>query len=220
VEKGAAIHKVKKKIFRTCQRLTVDPSSFRFSRKSINATFLVSRLSLAPRKEIATISSVSASPHSPRQLFSMLDSGRLSLDEFRAAMKLHALEIIDEMEEDHLNPVAALLEQMTSRRAASKLLKTHTESLIREVLQAFAEIEDFFPGRWLWNATHPHIPLHAFFRSKRTPVFRILEMEARPQLITTTVEYGTKEPQTLKREQIRLRRDRRGQLELERRQFI
>jgi hypothetical protein len=50
-------------------------------------------------------------------------------------MKECAEEIITEMEEDHLNPVAALLEQMISRRAASKLLRHHQEPLIREVLQ-------------------------------------------------------------------------------------
>lgn len=150
----------------------------------------------------------------------MLDTGRMSLEEFREAMKDHALEIIEEMEEDHLNPVAAFLEQMLSRRAAAKLLKKHQEPLIREVLQALSEISDFNPARWLWNAAHPHIPLHAFFRSKREPVFRVVEMQALPQVVTIMVEYGVMAPISLIREEFILRRDRRGQLGLERRKIV
>lgn len=161
-----------------------------------------------------------ATPLSPRQLFQMLDSGRITREEFRLRMGECAEEIITEMEEDRLNPVAALVEQMLSRRVASKLLKNHEEALIREMLQALSEVEDFSPARWLWNAAHPHIPLHAFFRSKRLPVFRVVAMEAMPQVITVTVEYGTPGMDGVVREQIRLVRDRRGRLGLERRQFV
>ena len=131
-----------------------------------------------------------------------------------------AVEIIEEMEEDHLNPVAAFMEQVLSRRAASKLLRQHAETAIREALQALSEVEDFSPARWLWNAAHPHIPLHAFFRSQRKPVFRVVVLEALPQLVSVTVEYGTPGMDGLVREQIRFRRDRRGRLGLERRQFV
>lgn len=159
-------------------------------------------------------------PTSPRQLFQMLDSGRITREEFRTRMAECAGEIIDEMKEDHLNPVAAFMEQMLSRRAASKLLRKHEEAVIREVLQALSEVEDFAPARWLWNAAHPHIPLHAFFRSQRKPVFRVVVLEALPQLVSVTVEYGTPGMDGLVREQIRFRRDRRGRLGLERRQFV
>jgi hypothetical protein len=159
-------------------------------------------------------------PTSPRQLFQMLDSGRITREEFRSRMAECAGEIIDEMKEDHLNPVAAFMEQMLSRRAASKLLRRHEEALIREVLQALSEVEDFAPARWLWNAAHPHMPLHAFFRSKREPVFRVVMIDAMPQLIAVTVEYGTPGMDGLIRENLRLRRDRRGRLGLERRQLV
>jgi hypothetical protein len=143
----------------------------------------------------------------------------MSREEFREAMRNHALEIIEEMEEDHLNPLEAFMEQMLCRRAASKLLKQHEEALIREVLQALSELDDFPPGRWLWNAAHPHLPLHAFFRSKREPVFRVLALDAMPQLVTVAVEYSlAKGSSAFHKEEIRLRRDRRGQLGLERRQ--
>ena len=112
------------------------------------------------------------------------------------------------------------MEQMLCRRAVSKLLKQHEEAAVREVLQALSELDDFPPGRWLWNAAHPHIPLHAFFRSKREPVFRLISLDAMPQLVTVTVEYALgKSSSSLQREEIRLRRDRRGQLGLERRQL-
>lgn len=150
----------------------------------------------------------------------MLDSGRITREEFRLRMGECAVEIIAEMEEDRLNPVAALVEQMLSRRVASKLLKHHEEALIRETLQALSEVEDFSPARWLWNAAHPHIPLHAFFRSKRQPVFRLVAMEAMPQVITVTVEYGTPGMDGVVREQIRFVRDRRARLGLERRQLV
>ncbi|GEP45829.1 hypothetical protein [Brevifollis gellanilyticus] len=163
---------------------------------------------------------MSAAPLSPRQLFHLLDSGRITREEFRAKMNECAVEIIEEMEEDRLNPVAALMEQMLSRRAASKLMKHHQEAHVREVLQALSEVEDFSPARWLWNAAHPHIPLHAFFRSQRKPVFRVVGLDSLPQLVTVTVEYGTPGMDGVVREQIRLRRDRRGKLGLERRQFV
>ena len=150
----------------------------------------------------------------------MLDNGQMTRDEFREAMKLHALEIIDEMEEDHLNPVAALLEQVTSRRAAARLLKKNSESLVREVLMTLSEIDNFPPARWLWNAAHPHIPLHAFFRSKRVPIFQVLSLDAMPQLIVLTVEYGIAGSDRIYREEFRLRRDRRAQLGLEQRTFF
>ena len=187
----------------------------------VNARCVVSPArDLAQRLVAATLAPVPNPPHSPRQLFHLLDTGRMSLAEFREAMKTNALEIIEEMEEDHLNPVQAFLEQMLCRRAASKLLKKHKEPLIREMLQALSEIDDFHPARWLWNAGHPHVPLHAFFRSKREPVFRVIAMEAMPQVVTVTVEYSVTASASVIREAFRLRRDRRGQLGLELRQGV
>lgn len=150
----------------------------------------------------------------------MLDTGRISLEEFRASMAQHAQEAIEEMEEDYLNPAAALLEQMQSRRAAARLKKHHEESLIREVLLALADLPDFPPGRWLWNAGHPHIPLHAFFRTQRKPVFRISSLEVMPQIVVVLVEYGRVGTEVLIKEEVRLRRDRRNQLGLERRRML
>lgn len=144
----------------------------------------------------------------------------MSLPEFREAMRQHAQEIIEEMEEDHLNPVAAFVEQMQCRRMASRLLRQHEEALVREVLQALSEVEGFPPARWLWNAAHPHMPLHAFFRHKREPVFRITALEAMPQVVSLTVEHGLAEKNAAQREEMRFRRDRRGRLGLEYRRVV
>jgi len=144
----------------------------------------------------------------------------MTVEEFREAMAVHARELIVEMEEDSANPLVAFMEQMLCRRAAGKLERKHGEGLLREVLLALSEIPDFPPGRWLWNAAHPHLPLHTFFRMKREPVFRIVTLEPMPQVITLTIEHGGAEGVQTIREEIRLRRDRRGQLGLERRQAI
>ncbi|WP_133794061.1 hypothetical protein [Prosthecobacter fusiformis] len=159
-------------------------------------------------------------PPSPRQLFHLLDTGSITPEQFRESMAFHAREVIEEMEEDHLNPAAAFVEQMLCRRAAAKLLKHHEETLVREVLLALSELSDFPPGRWLWNAGHPHIPLHTFFRIKREPVFRMVSLDAAPQVVTVVVEYGAAGYTQPKKEEFRLRRDRRNQLGLERRRMI
>ncbi len=135
-------------------------------------------------------------------------------------MAHHAREVIVEMEEDHLNPAAAFIEQMLCRRAAAKLLKHHEETLVREVLLTLSDMASFPPGRWLWNAGHPHIPLHTFFRSKREPVFRIVTLEAQPQVVTVVVEYGAPGRTQNTKEEFRLRRDRRNQLGLEHRRIL
>jgi hypothetical protein len=164
--------------------------------------------------------SLATPPPNPRQLFHLLDTGQMTREEFREAMAVHARELIVEMEEDSANPLVAFVEQMLARRAAAKLVRKHGEAVVREVLFALSDIPDFAPGRWLWNAVHPHLPLHAFFRIKREPVFRIATLEALPQMITLTVEHGGAEGNATIREEFRLRRDRRGQLGLERRRLL
>lgn len=179
-----------------------------------------SKSSLQPPGAFISIIAVSEIPPSPRQLFHLLDTNRITPEQFRDSMAYHAREMIEEMEEDHLNPAAAFIEQMLCRRAVSKLLKHHEESLVREVLLALSELNDFPPGRWLWNAGHPHMPLHAFFRSKRDPVFRIVTLDAAPQHVMVVVEYGVTGYTHPKKEEIHLRRDRRSQLGVERRRLL
>ncbi len=146
----------------------------------------------------------------PRELFRQFETGQISRADFQAAMAEHQKELIEEMDEAHRNPVAAFVDQMYNRAAAFVLVCKHGESTVREVLNALGDLRDFPPARHLWNALHTHVPLFCFFRAKTEPLFRILKMETKAQLITVTVEHGSAKG-GIKTEEIRLRRLRTGQ---------
>lgn len=156
----------------------------------------------------------------PQQLFRWLDSGRITREEFRSAMAVHAKEIIQEMEQAHANPLVAKYNELMNRREAWRWSRKHGEALIREILCALMDEERFTPARWLWNATHPHIPLHCFFRTRGTPLMRFLEMTVRPQTVAVTIEHGGSETLSPIRELFSLRRDRRARLFVHRRESL
>ena len=156
----------------------------------------------------------------PRELFRRWEAGLMTREAFQAAMAVHARELIDEMVEAKLNPVQACIEEVSNRAAAFKLTVRHGEKLIRELLVALSLEHDFLPARFLWNANHHHIPLHCFFRSRREPVFRIIRMSSTPLWLTAEVEYGRAEKPLATREEFLYRRNRRGELQLERRRPI
>lgn len=178
----------------------------------------------ANRREHATFRAPAMTPTdpvpTPQQLFRWLDSGRITPEEFRQSMAVHAREIIQEMEQAHTNPLVAKFNDLMNRREAWKWSRKHGEPLIREVLCALMDEERFPPARWLWNAAHPHIPLHCFFRTRGTPLLRFVEMNVQPQAVTLVVEHGGSETLPPVREQFMLRRNRRTQLFVERRQLL
>jgi hypothetical protein len=126
----------------------------------------------------------------PSQLVALFERGEIERDEFQALMAVHARELIAEIEEDYQNPAAAWIESLLARQAAGRLVRRHGGRLLREVLVALAEVPDFPPARLLWNAAHPDVPLHCFLRIRRSPVFRILRLDLRPESIGVLVEYG------------------------------
>lgn len=126
----------------------------------------------------------------PHQIFTRFERGEIERGEMHTLMALHARELIQEMEEDYQNPAAAWLESLLSRRAAGRLVRRHGARLLREMLTALAEVPDFPPARYLWNAAHPDLPLHCFFRMRREPVFRILAILADAGEFRVTVEHG------------------------------
>ncbi len=126
----------------------------------------------------------------PSQIFASFERGEIDRDEVHALMALHARELIEEMEEDHQNPAAALIELLLARRAAGRLVRAHGGRMLRDVLVAISEAPDFPPARYLWNAGHPDMPLHCFLRMRREPVFRITTMKPRGQEIDVVVEHG------------------------------
>ncbi|MDB6074928.1 MAG: hypothetical protein JWO89_2568 [Verrucomicrobiaceae bacterium] len=147
----------------------------------------------------------------PRELFRQFETGQISRADFQAAMAEHQKELIEEMDEAYRNPLAAFVDQVYNRAAAFVLVCRHGESTVREVLNALGDLHDFPPARHLWNALHTHVPLFCFFRTKTEPLFRILKMETKAQLIVVTVEHGSAAKGGVKTEEIRLRRLRTGQ---------
>lgn len=126
----------------------------------------------------------------PSQLVARFERGEIERKEFQSLMAVHARELIAEIEEDHQNPAAAWIESLLARQAAGRLVRRHGSRLLREVLVALAEVPDFAPARYLWNAAHPDVPLHCFLRIRRVPVFRILHLDRGRDSIEVLVEYG------------------------------
>jgi hypothetical protein len=156
----------------------------------------------------------------PQQLFRWLDNGRITREEFRTAMAVHAGELIQEMEQAHANPLVAKFNELMNRREAWKWARKHEEVVIREILCALMDEERFPPARWLWNAAHPHIPVHCFFRTRGTPMMRFLEMTVHPQSATVLIEHGGSETLPPTRERFHLRRNRQRTLLVERREIV
>jgi hypothetical protein len=126
----------------------------------------------------------------PKQLFAQYDRGEIERPELHAMLAVHARELIREMEDDHQNPATAWIEGMLARKAVRSLTRRHGKHLLREVLVALSEIPDFPPACRLWNASHPDVPLHCFLRIRREPVFRILRMVVRDEIVELIVEHG------------------------------
>lgn len=144
---------------------------------------------------------------SPSEIIASFERGEMEREEMHALMALHARELIREMEEDYQNPAAAWIERLRARRAAGVIIRRHGGRLLREILVALSEVADFPPARQLWNAEHPDVPLHCFFRIRREPVFRILSVESRDGEIRVTTEHGEAAKGKGTRRSFLLRRD-------------
>lgn len=132
--------------------------------------------------------------HLPRPdlLMARFERGEITREELHAGMALHARALIREMEEDHLNPAAALLERLLAGRLARRLVKRHGARLVRECLVALSGVGDFPPAERLWNASHPDLPLHCFMRMRRRPVFRLLAIHREPDgSVRCITEHGS-----------------------------
>jgi hypothetical protein len=147
----------------------------------------------------------------PPLLFRQFQRGEITRPQLHAAMRMHALELIEEMEEIRRNPVAAFIEQLRNRSAAARLAKQHGMRNVRRVLSALSEISDFPPAVLLWNALHDDVPLHCFIRTRHEPVFRIVKLQIKPQIARIAIEYGRTARPATTAEVITLRRDRFGE---------
>ncbi len=147
----------------------------------------------------------------------MFEAGEITRTQFQQQMAVHQQELIAEMEEVRLNPIAAFIDHVLNKRAAAKLEHQYGEDPVREVFAALAEVPGFPPAKYLWNAQHPHMPLHCFIRTKREPVFRVVSLTVLGQATFVTVEHGQAGKNQAVREEFSFRRNRQGQLILEKR---
>jgi hypothetical protein len=151
----------------------------------------------------------------PKQLFAMFERGEIERDELHALMATHARDLIVEMEEERLNPAAAWIENLLARQAMGRLARKHGARLLREILVALSDMPDFPPVRHLWNADHPDVPLHCFLRMRREPVFRILQLNRRDEVIELKVEHGNAKRGVGTKATFILRRDAQWRLRVE-----
>ena len=139
----------------------------------------------------------------PGQLATRFERGEIDRMEFQTLMAIHARELITEIEDDHQNPLAAWIETQLAKRSIKKLLRKHSTSQIREALTALGEAPGFPLAKYLWNAPHPDVPLHCFFRMRKSPTFQILSMNT----IGDSVELHVEIYRPRNRERITLVRD-------------
>ncbi|WP_411827478.1 hypothetical protein [Luteolibacter sp. AS25] len=144
----------------------------------------------------------------PRQLVARFERGEIDRTEFQTLMAIHARDLIEEIDEVHQNPFAAWLETKRAQSTVKKLLKQHSAFQIREILAALSEAPGFPMANYLWNAPHPDVPLHCFFRIGKEPVFRILSIKSSGKNVT--VEMEILEPKN--RQTVTLTRDQTWQL--------
>ncbi len=148
----------------------------------------------------------------PPTLYRLYEAGAISREELHAEMAGYARGIIAEMVEARRNPVSAYLEYLLNKRAAANLKREHGEAVVREALEALAEIPDFPPAIFLWNAGHCDVPLYCFLRTRWEPVFKVTQLDNRGMTVGIEVEYGSNQRRKATREAIELRRNWRGLL--------
>lgn len=172
-----------------------------------------SRFPLAGRKKSAIVRAMDVLP-TPPVLIRQFERGLLTREELHEKMAIHARALIEEMEEEHANPLGSLVERWRNRHHASRLIAKHGERRVREVFHALSELEDFFPAGLLWNASHFHVPLHCFIRMQRAPLFRVKKMSSTPSSVTLEIEYSQHSNDLRHRETFHLVRNRRWLLEV------
>lgn len=145
----------------------------------------------------------------PRQLSARFERGELDRTQFQTLMAVHARELIAEIEDEHQNPLAAWIESRLAKSSVKKLLRKNTPFQIREILIALSEAPGFPLANFLWNAPHPDVPLHCFFRIRTEPVFQILSIRSEGSQTEIRVEIL----HTRNRKRITLTRDAAWQLQ-------
>lgn len=144
----------------------------------------------------------------------------MTREQLHAAMAFHARTLIEEVVEARENPLAAWWEGLLARKSASRLAARHGERRMRAIFSALAELPDFLPAQWLWNAHHPDVPLFCFLRLRREPVFRVVGVVNEAGTVTVRLEYGVNDKHEVTREEFVLTHKRQGGLEVTARRAV
>lgn len=146
----------------------------------------------------------------PPQLFADYEAGLMTREQLHSAMAFHARNLIEEVVEAKENPLAAWWEGLLARKTASRLAARHGERRLRAIFAALADVPDFLPAQWLWNALHPDVPLFCFLRLRKEPIFRLANVVNNAGIVTVTIEYGAAEKHDTTREEFVLTHKRTG----------
>jgi hypothetical protein len=157
---------------------------------------------------------------SPNKLLTWYQSGSITRKQWLAGMRLQLLQALTEIAEDGKNPEGALMERLRCRNAARRLTKKHSETELREVFMSLSHLDDFPPANYLWNADHLETPIHTMLREKRVPVLKFNDIEIHRLSAKLTIEYGDLKAKKRTRERIHLRRDWRGVMIIEDREYL
>lgn len=133
-------------------------------------------------------------PLTPPQLFEEFEAGRITREQLHAGLEWHAKTLVEEIIEAHGDPLTSWWEGMLAKRAATRLANRHGVWRVRHILAALSRIPDFEPAHLLWNALHPDVPIHCFFRMRREPIFRINKIHnLKSNQLEVQVRYRTSE---------------------------
>lgn len=129
----------------------------------------------------------------PPQLFEEFEAGEITREQLHAGLAWHARGLVEEIIEAHEDPHGTWWEAMLARRAAARLANRHGIWRVRHVLAALSRIPGFEPARYLWNALHPDVPLHVFFRLRSRPGFRLVRIANHRGDLHAVVEYDAED---------------------------
>jgi hypothetical protein len=156
----------------------------------------------------------------PRNLMLQWQEGEIERDEMQRLMGEHQKALLDEADHFHFNPIAGYIESLLNKRAARRLLRQHSEASIRELFLALSWLHDFPSSAFLWNADHWDVSLHAFFRTRSEPVFRVRELMIKSSRAVMLVEYGSPKKSEIRRERLTLKRHWKGEMEVVKREDV
>lgn len=156
----------------------------------------------------------------PRNLILRWQDGEIEREEMQRLMGEHQKSLLDEADHYYHNPIAGYIEGLLNKRAARRLTMAHSEAAVRELFMALSWLPDFPPSAFLWNADHWDVALHAYFRTRTEPVFRVREVMIKSRRAVMLVEHGSPKKSEIRRERITFSRHWKGDMEVSKREEV